>query len=99
VFDEPHFIAKMTAIERRFEEVGNLIVQPEIIGKRTEFAKLTKEHAGLSELVDSWRGYLELRKQLARWSSRSAIRRCARWPSRSWPSSRAGARPPSSASS
>ena len=36
MFDEPHFIAKMAAITHRFEEVGNLIVQPEVIGKRTE---------------------------------------------------------------
>jgi peptide chain release factor 1 len=65
VFDEPHFIAKMAAITHRFEEVGNLIVQPEVIGKRAEYARLTKEHANLSELVDSWRAYQELRKQLA----------------------------------
>jgi peptide chain release factor 1 len=65
VFDEPHFIAKMAAITHRFEEVGNLIVQPEVIGKRAEFAKLSKEHASLSELVASWSAYQELRKQLA----------------------------------
>ena len=65
MFDEPQFISKMAAIERRFEEVGNLIVQPEIIGKRQEYARLSKEHSTLSELVDGWRGYQELRKQLA----------------------------------
>jgi peptide chain release factor 1 len=65
MFDEPHFISKMAAIEHRFEEVGNLIVQPEVIGKRAEFARLAKEHAGLSELVEAWRAYQELRKQLA----------------------------------
>jgi peptide chain release factor 1 len=65
VFDEPHFIAKMAAITHRFEEVGNLIVQPEVIGKRGEYARLTKEHANLSELVASWHAYQELRKQLA----------------------------------
>ncbi|HTM19620.1 MAG TPA: peptide chain release factor 1 [Kofleriaceae bacterium] len=65
MFDEPHFISKMSAIEHRFEEVGNLIVQPEVIGKRAEFARLSKEHASLSELVGSWRAYQELRKQLA----------------------------------
>jgi len=64
MFDEPQFIAKMAAIERRFEEVGELLVQPEVIGKRQEFARLSKEHSTLSELVEAWRGYRALRTQI-----------------------------------
>ncbi len=57
MFDDPAFIAKMKAIEARYSEVSNLLGQPEIIGQRHEFTKLSKEHADLDELVAAWRDF------------------------------------------
>ena len=57
MFDDAAFVAKLAGLEKRFEEVGNLLGQPEIISNRSEFTKLAKEHAELSELVEVWRTY------------------------------------------
>jgi peptide chain release factor 1 len=64
VFDDPGFVAKLTSLERRYEEVAELLGQPTVIGNRQEFAKLSKEHAGLDELVTSWRRYGRLRAEI-----------------------------------
>jgi peptide chain release factor 1 len=60
VFDTPAFIHKMETLERRHEEVENLLGQPDVIGKRSEFTRLSKEHAELDELVAAWRNYRKL---------------------------------------
>ncbi len=65
MFDEKNFHAKMETLERRYDEVSNLLGQPEVISKRSEFTKLSKEHAELSELVEAWRDYNKLRGELA----------------------------------
>jgi peptide chain release factor 1 len=64
MFDKPSFIDKMSAIERRFEEVSNMLGQPDIIAKRAEFTKLSKEHADLTDLVEAWRAYRKLSGEL-----------------------------------
>jgi peptide chain release factor 1 len=60
VFSEPAFIDKMAALERRHEEVAALLGQPEVIGRRAEFLRLSREHAELDPLVDAWRAYQKL---------------------------------------
>ncbi len=60
MFEEQSFIDKMAALEARYDEVSGLLGQPEIISKRSEFTKLSKEHSDLSELVDAWRKYRKL---------------------------------------
>jgi len=60
MFEEQSFIDKMTALEARFDEVSGMLGQPEIIAKRSEFTKLSKEHADLSDLIDAWREYRKL---------------------------------------
>ena len=64
MFDDQAFIQKMATLERRFEEVSNLLGQPEIIANRSEFMKLSKEHSDLDELVAAWREYSKSRKEL-----------------------------------
>jgi peptide chain release factor 1 len=61
MFDEPNFRGRMASVETRFEEISALLGQPDIIAKRGEFAKLSKEHADLDDLVATWRGYLKVR--------------------------------------
>lgn len=62
--DDQAFLGKMTSIERRYDEVSNLLGQPDIISNRNEFAKLSKEHSDLSELVAGWRQYKEIAEQI-----------------------------------
>src|SRR5690606_2320471 len=55
----------MAAVETRFEELSALLGQPDVIANRGEFARLSKEHADLDELVAAWRGYLKVRDDMA----------------------------------
>lgn len=48
---------KLEAVEKRFQDLDALLSDPEIIAKRGEFQKLSKEHADLSGLVETFREY------------------------------------------
>ena len=51
---------KIAELERRFEELESLLSDPEVLGNQPEFRKLSKEHAGLSELVAAFREYKKI---------------------------------------
>src|SRR5688572_6116915 len=51
MFDDPKLLSKLESLEKRHEDLNHLLGQPEIIANRAEFLKLTKEHAGLSDLT------------------------------------------------
>ncbi|ACY19043.1 peptide chain release factor 1 [Haliangium ochraceum] len=63
MFDDQVFIDKMEALERRYQEVSDLLGQNEVISNRSEFTKLSREHAELAKLVAAWQEYRELRTQ------------------------------------
>ncbi|MDX2086394.1 MAG: peptide chain release factor 1 [Kofleriaceae bacterium] len=65
MFDQQSFKDKMSALERRHDEVGALLGTAEVINKRSEFLKLSREHAELDPLVLAWRAYEKLIKDLA----------------------------------
>jgi peptide chain release factor 1 len=65
MFDEPSFHGKMDGLQRRHEEVSSLLGQADVIAKRAEFAKLSREHSELDPLVGAWQRYLLLRSDLA----------------------------------
>jgi len=65
MFDTPGFKDKMSALERRHEELGALLGTAEVISKRTEFMKLSREHAELDPLVEAWRAFQKLLDDLA----------------------------------
>jgi peptide chain release factor 1 len=65
MFDTPNFKDKMATLERRHEEVSALLGTPEVINKRAEFMKLSREHAELDPLVAAWKAYEKLQKDLA----------------------------------
>jgi peptide chain release factor 1 len=65
MFDAPQFIEKMNSLERRHEEVSALLGTAEVIAKRAEFMKLSREHAELDPLIEAWRGYKKLVADLA----------------------------------
>jgi peptide chain release factor 1 len=50
----------MATLTRRHEEVGALLGQAEVINKRAEFLRLSREHAELDPLVAAWRTYQKL---------------------------------------
>jgi peptide chain release factor 1 len=65
MFDERNFLEKMATLGRRHEEVSALLGQPEVIARRAEFLKLSREHADLTPLVTAWAAYQKLRSDLA----------------------------------
>jgi peptide chain release factor 1 len=84
MFDTPNFKDKMATLERRHEEVAALLGTAEVINKRAEFMKLSREHAELDPLVAAWKSYQKLvsdlaqAKQLADAESDGELRELAR---------------------
>src|SRR5512139_586910 len=65
MFDAANFRDKMATLERRHEEVAALLGTPDVINKRAEFMKLSREHAELDPLVNAWKAYQKLLADLA----------------------------------
>ncbi|HLU65998.1 MAG TPA: peptide chain release factor 1 [Kofleriaceae bacterium] len=61
MLDDKAFAGRMAALEKRYDEVSSLLGHPEVIAKRSEFARLSREHADLEELVAAWRELSRLR--------------------------------------
>ena len=57
MFDDPKFIEKMEALEKRLGVVEGKLGDSAVIAKRAEFTKLSKEHSDLSEVVTAWNAY------------------------------------------
>ncbi len=65
MFDQQNFKDKMAALERRHEELGALLGTAEVINKRAEFLKLSREHADLDPLVEAWKRFAKMQADLA----------------------------------
>src|ERR1700756_3430110 len=65
MFDTANFREKMATLDRRHEEVAALLGTAEVINKRAEFMKLSREHAELDPLVAAWKSYQKLVTDLA----------------------------------
>ncbi len=48
---------KLKAVEARFEEIGRLLADPDIVSDNEQFKKLMKEHKELTPLVEKFREY------------------------------------------
>src|SRR4051812_3613876 len=55
---------KLEAVEKRYQDLEALLADPEIIGKRAEFQKLSKERADIVELVEAFREYKKIVAEL-----------------------------------
>lgn len=55
---------KLRRMEERYEELNKLLSDPEVIGEQEKFLKYSKEHAELQEIVDNYRSYLKINKEL-----------------------------------
>ncbi|NPV44062.1 MAG: peptide chain release factor 1 [Firmicutes bacterium] len=58
-------IEKLKGIEERYEELTRLIGDPEIISNQVEWQKLVKEHAGLEDIVTTFREYKKVLEGIA----------------------------------
>ena len=57
-------IDKLNIIQQRFDEVADLIIQPDIIADQKRYVKLNKEYKDLKVLVDKRKEYLEVLQNL-----------------------------------
>jgi peptide chain release factor 1 len=54
---------KLEGLERKFEELGEMLSSPEIINNRELFQKYSKEHSDLSEIVATFGAYKKAREE------------------------------------
>ncbi|MBT8290266.1 MAG: peptide chain release factor 1 [Muriicola sp.] len=57
-------IDKLNIIKQRFDEVSDLIIQPDVISDQKRYVQLTKEYKDLKLLVEKRKTYLELKNNL-----------------------------------
>ena len=58
-------LEKLQIIQQRFDEVSDLIIQPDIIADQKRYIQLNKEYKDLSVLVEKGKNYKNLRANLA----------------------------------
>ncbi|GGD56499.1 peptide chain release factor 1 [Muriicola marianensis] len=57
-------IDKLNIIKQRFDEVSDLIIQPDIIADQKRYVQLNKEYKDLKVLVDKRKDYIDLKNQI-----------------------------------
>lgn len=55
---------KLNILKQRFDEVSDLIIQPDIISDRERYVKLTKEYKELKDINEERKKYLELQNNI-----------------------------------
>jgi len=60
---KPSISDKLERLNARFEEVGALLADPDVIGNQGQFRSLSQEYAQLSPLIDSFRRYRDAQAQ------------------------------------
>jgi peptide chain release factor 1 len=58
-------LAKLQAVEQRYEELGAKLSDPEVLARAGQMQKLAKEHADLRELIETLRQHRELQRRAA----------------------------------
>src|SRR5690606_18772778 len=58
-------LEKLRAIKQRFDEVSDLIIQPDVISDQTRYAKLNKEYSDLKDIVAKQQEYESLLNVIA----------------------------------
>ncbi len=59
------FIDKVQAVENKFMDLEQRISDPSVIARQDEWQKLTREHASLSPIVETYRKYKNITEQIA----------------------------------
>ena len=55
---------KLEAVEKRYDELTQMISDPEVISNHTEWQKLMKEHASIEEIVLKFREYKKVKQSM-----------------------------------
>lgn len=58
------FINKVQAVENKFMDLEQRISDPSVIARQEEWQKLTKEHASLAPIVETYRQYKDVTEQI-----------------------------------
>jgi peptide chain release factor 1 len=64
MFDDPKFLSKLDGLEKRYDELTQMLGRPEIIGNRAEYQKLSRESSQLGQLVQATRNRRKLVREL-----------------------------------
>ncbi len=56
---------KLELIEKRYDEIGKLLAQPEIATDHKQLQELSKEKAALEDIVGTYRKYIARDKELS----------------------------------
>lgn len=59
------FIDKVQAVKNKFMDLEQRISDPAVIARQDEWQKLTREHASLSPIVETYRKYKDVSEQIA----------------------------------
>jgi peptide chain release factor 1 len=62
---DPLLLAKLDAVELRYDELSGLLSDPAVLANRQQMQKLAKEHADLRELIAALREHREVVKRAA----------------------------------
>ena len=60
----PEMPAKLDELNSRFEKLTDELGNPEVVQAQNRYRKLTQEHSGLQEIVESYQLYLKIQQQL-----------------------------------
>ena len=55
---------KLEMVEKRYDELTNLISDPQVISNQEEWRKLMKEHAEIEEIVLKYREYKKVKNEM-----------------------------------
>ena len=55
---------KLEAVEKRYEELNQLISDPEVIARQNEWKNLMKEHSDMIDIVEKYREYKKVKQAL-----------------------------------
>ena len=61
----PEVLAKLDQVEAHFERLTTDLSDPVVIGDQKRFQQIAKERSGLEPLIESWRSYREIQRQVA----------------------------------
>ena len=55
---------KLEAVEKRYEELNQLISDPEVISRQNEWKNLMKEHSDMIDIVEKYREYKKVKEAM-----------------------------------
>ncbi len=59
-----HYLQKLDAVEKRFEELTEKLADPAVVSNRQKYAQIAREHAELSEIVETYREYRKVLEEI-----------------------------------